>query len=55
MSPVSDGSPLGPEDFTLGYYYGATGAALSYAIPVTLLYITMALVVGRHMRKGREG
>ena len=39
--------------FPLGYYYGATGAALSYAIPVTLLYITMALVVGRHMRKGR--
>ena len=37
--------------FPLGRFFGATGAALSYAIPVTLLYITLALVASRQIRK----
>jgi len=37
--------------FPLGYYYGATGAAISYAIPVITLYVTMALVASRELQK----
>jgi O-antigen/teichoic acid export membrane protein len=37
--------------FPLGYYYGATGAAISFAVPVTVLYLTMAAMVGYYDRK----
>ena len=37
--------------FPLGYYYGATGAAISFAVPVTVLYLTMAVMVGIYHRK----
>ncbi len=35
----------------LGYHFGATGAALSYAIPVIVLYLTMAVVATRELRR----
>ena len=35
----------------LGYYLGATGAAISYAVPVIVMYVTMALMASRHLRK----
>lgn len=41
--------------FPLGYYLGATGAALSYAIPVILLYSIMAILTGHHLRKEMKG
>lgn len=37
--------------FPLGYYYGATGAAISYAIPVIALYVTMAIVANQELQK----
>jgi len=37
--------------FPLGYRYGATGAALSYAIPVIVLYLTMAAVATKELRR----
>jgi O-antigen/teichoic acid export membrane protein len=37
--------------FLLGYYYGSTGAALSFAIPVILLYISMSVFARYHLRK----
>ena len=40
--------------FPLGYRYGATGAALSYAIPVIALYLTMAAVVTRELRRMQD-
>lgn len=35
----------------LGYWYGTTGAALSYAIPVIAMYVTMAAVATRELRR----
>ena len=35
----------------LGYWFGATGAALSYAIPVIAMYLTMAAVATRELRR----
>ncbi len=40
--------------FPLGYYYGATGAAISYAIPVIALYLTMAIVASRELQKLKD-
>ena len=37
--------------FPLGYYYGATGAAVSFAIPVIALYLMMAVMVGYYYRQ----
>ncbi len=37
--------------FPLGYRFGATGAALSYAIPVVVLYTTLSIVANRHLRQ----
>jgi O-antigen/teichoic acid export membrane protein len=35
----------------LGYRFGATGAAVSYALPVIALYLTMAVVATRELRR----
>jgi len=40
--------------FPLGRYFGATGAALSYAIPVMTLYVTLSFVANRHLRHLNE-
>lgn len=37
--------------FPLGYYYGATGAAISFAVPVILLYSLFSIVAGFYLRK----
>jgi O-antigen/teichoic acid export membrane protein len=37
--------------FLLSYYYGLTGAAISYALPVILLYVTMAFYANNQLTK----
>ena len=36
--------------FPLGYRFGATGAAFSYALPVVTLYLTLMVVANRRLR-----
>jgi O-antigen/teichoic acid export membrane protein len=36
--------------FMLGSRYGATGAALAYAVPTMLLFSTLKWLASRHMR-----
>ncbi len=38
----------------LGFWYGATGAAISYAIPVITMYLTMAIMATWELRKMNE-
>ncbi len=40
--------------FPLGSHFGATGAALSYAIPVMTLYVTLFFVANRQLRQLNE-
>ena len=37
--------------FFLGEHYGATGVALAYAAPTTLLFCGLKLLASRHMRQ----
>ncbi len=37
--------------FPLGSHFGATGAALSYAIPVVILYVTFLLTANRQLKQ----
>ncbi len=37
--------------FFLGWHYGATGVAIAYALPTTLLFLVFKWLAGRHMQR----
>jgi hypothetical protein len=37
--------------FMLGFRYGATGVAVAYSVPTTLLFSSLGWLSHRHMRK----